>query len=214
MHLGTVAEGAPDNEISKILMSNQAFLDFINHILRHNEVSNLYEKRVKIYACNFILVGILTFLASWERLDLAWYWALCLGVIAIFVARMLTPVTSFTKKFKKKQTYIERTIQLSNLTRAGYMEPVTLVDIDSSNNKAWLGLIIGGILGFCFIPFPGGLIIGALIGVWLGRSKGDEPNPDYDYNRINLGSDWKAKFIMVSLILCVLAYLWLIFFGK
>ncbi|MDE5847185.1 MAG: hypothetical protein K2H71_07520, partial [Muribaculaceae bacterium] len=66
-------------------------------------------------------------------------------------------------------------------------------------------------LGFFFIPFPGGLIIGALIGGWLGDSRETEGEQDFDYESIKIGS-WKANILMILLIAAILYYVYILFF--
>lgn len=207
VHLMTVAEQYPRSSLSNAVNGNKALKAFTRHMTDMIKIGELYESRTTIYGINLLLVGILAFLASWDKLDLAWYWALLIGIVVYAISAKLVPWKKINWRFKKKQTYLERTIQLSNLERAGYVEVPELHEIEKANDGVWLGIIIGGILGFCFIPFPGGLIIGGLIGAWLGSSKDDDPIPDYDYTKISLGSDWKAKVILVCLILCVIAYI-------
>ena len=200
-----------DNALGKALLSNGSLINLSKKIIDMDELSSLYARKYKIYIINNALLGVLSFLASIDRLGLRWYWSLLIGIVAFVVGMLSTPFTSLKNIAKKKLTYIDNNILISSLKKAGYSDSISLKEIERASNRVFWSAVCGAILGFCFIPFPGGLIIGALIGAWLGDSKDEDDNPDFDYKKIKIGS-WKSIILMILLIIGVLAYLYFLFF--
>lgn len=209
-HIASLAESRPESPLSKALFSNSTFMDFIRRVIDMNQVAVLYKKKENIYLVNCFLIGVLGFLASMERLNLRWYWSLLIGIGTFVIACQATPFSKLKYLVKKKITYIDNKIFLTSLESAGYSEHVSLKEIEKAANRIFWFAICGAVLGFCFIPFPGGLIIGALIGAFFGNSKDEGSNPNFNYELINIGS-WKSITLMVILIAGILAYLYFFF---
>ena len=206
-----IATENQEKTLAKALLSNDSLCDFVGKIIDLEEVSSQYGKKCNIYIINNVLFGVLSFLASIDRLGLKWYWSLLIGIVVFIVGMQFTPFTSLRNIVKKKLTYIDNRIHLSSMRAAGYTEEISLKEIEKSSNRIFWWTVIGAILGFFFIPFLGGLIIGALIGGWLGDSRETEGEQDFDYESIKIGS-WKANILMILLIAAILYYVYILFF--
>lgn len=191
---GTAHDHEKDSSLASYVLYNDALLDTLHHYFSIKSMVDRYDSRMGWYVANIILIAILAFLAAFIKFDLAWYWSLLIGIGAGIIGAWATPFSALEELFHKKITYGERTIQLNNRTIAGYTDPINLAELESKNNKVWLWGLLGAIAGFCFIPIPGGLIIGAILGFWLGKSNKDTDEvTDYNYENISEGSTWKAK---------------------
>ena len=70
------------------------------------------------------------------------------------------------RKCNNKIENIEVELRNKLLLLAGNTDRLPKVE-DISNGKAiWTGVVIGAVIGF-FIPIPGGMIIGALVGAMI-----------------------------------------------
>lgn len=190
----------PDSILSSYITGNEALLETEQHFLQMQNFTAEYGKRLTLYAINALLMGVAATVGMFAKFDLAWYWNLVVGAIVLLISYKLIPAQSLKDRYSLRLTYVERTIQFINRKMAGYSEHISLAKMQKNANKTWLWALLGAVAGFCFIPFPGGLLIGALIGFFIGKSSSDENVPDYDYTKLKKDLSWKAKTLMGILI--------------
>lgn len=207
MSLTASATTNTDAPLSENIRNNATLQNLTNHYTEMVMTGREYEERTHTYYFIVVLMGLTAGMASYVNFDLVWYWAVAIAVAAWIILWRLAPWSSLKEKYHTKITCIDRTIQLDARKGCGYEEIVNLADVEEKNNKAWLYAILGAVVGFLLIPIPGGLIIGALAGFFLGKG-GSVEAADYDYTKIDTGKGTQAKILLWLMVAVAVYYAW------
>ena len=190
------------SELAKKVRNNAFLKNFKEHLFELSNAKERYQSCLSLYMLNVFLFGLLIFFIAFLDCDFAWYWSLVVAFIGLFIGRWLTPVSSLEEGYQAKVTKIERCIQIESLHKAGYVKPISLYDIKSTNTKKWYMILIGGVIGLAGGPIGCifGLLIGALLGGYLGSDSNEEL--DTDYSKMTFGKK-KTTIIITILLGCL-----------
>ncbi len=197
-----------DPVINNILCDNSTYSELTTFGNIVTEFSSDLKKREHLYIINAILAAAAIILGLIYFVDRETWIEVVVGIILIGYCGYKTIQVSVEMEDiyeLKKGTF---DLYVTNRFRkiAGY-EPkqVTMTKKVEESNNTIMGAIMGGILGFFFIPIPGGLLIGALICAFLCSGDSSNPKGESDgseYKDIKYGMMWKAYTI--SFALCAL----------
>lgn len=193
-----------ESELARHVRNNNFLNNFKEHFIEIGNANKRFQSCTKLYMSNVWLFGILMFFIALFNWDLAWYWSLGIGVIAFIIGGMMAPVSSLEEEFRAKVTKIERCIQIESLKKAGYVKPISLYDIHSTNSKKWYLIVIGGVIGL--VGGPIGCIIGLLIGAALGGyiNIDSDKELDTDYSKMTFGKKKTTIGITIILVIFIL----------
>lgn len=203
-NLYATAEENPIHPLANALLNNGIFTETINNYAQFHKEANKFGKRNLWMNINVILIAALAFVSGMYN-DWKWYWATLFAFAVGSVFAMLSPFKSTKKRFLKKVTYIERTIQKSSLVASGYVETLDLKAIEIKNRKGYLLAFLGLCLGAIFGPI--GAIVGALVGFGIaGGFNDDDPDEeDYDHTKVKTGNMFVVYFMTILLTAAIIA---------
>ncbi|MDE6328703.1 MAG: hypothetical protein K2L91_09270 [Duncaniella sp.] len=186
------------SQLGALLCENTSLKVARKHIMSLYYVTIDYGKRMLPLNINIFLGGILAFLLAMSN-GIKWYWSLLLGILALVLMVLVSPAKAITRRFMKKLTYVERTINVTAMRNAGYSESIDLHAIQLKNRMGCMLAIIGFLIGSIFSPL--GAVFGLLAGFLLAGllSDKDDDKKKYDYNAVHTGSVWKGYLITAVL---------------
>lgn len=157
-----------NDKIVSLLNDNIAFQDSLSAYEEYRKILDKGDGATKIYVVSAlfavaIVVGSLYCEETWVKITL-----MLVGLFIVINA-MMKRKKKAKLKFKDALNTILFQIRNKMLVRAGDAPRKQKVSDMTNGSPVW-GAIIGAILGFFFIPFPGGLLLGLFIGAYFGGS--------------------------------------------
>lgn len=120
----------------------------------------------------YLIIGVLLGVGCWD-LETVWLrWTLLIAGELFVLFRMAKKYVKCEKKYVEKLEYVNGKARDEMLLHAG--NTPRMEKVSDEIGSVWAGALIGGFLGFLFIPVTGGLIIGGLIGAGLAALFGKD----------------------------------------
>jgi hypothetical protein len=187
-----------------------AFLD------EHEEIEGGKILRQFLPVVNGILI-IIIIVIMLNRLDdnimgISAKWKIAIGVLLSAIVCWRTIVSlgkielAYKPKLEKHNLYAQNIL----LKIAGRQpQRLTITELKNRAKTIIFGAILGGIVGFLFVPIPGGLLIGAMIGAALLDSDSETKieSDGSDYKDEKTGNSWFSLILLMALGYA-LWYLW------
>ena len=139
-------------------------------------------------------------------------WKIAIGVLLSAIVCWRTIVSlgkielAYKPKLEKHNLYAQNIL----LKIAGRQpQRLTITELKNRAKTIIFGAILGGIVGFLFVPIPGGLLIGAMIGAALLDSDSETKieSDGSDYKDEKTGNSWFSLILLMALGYA-LWYLW------
>lgn len=179
-----------------------AFLD------EHEEIEGGKILRQFLPVVNGILI-IIIIVIMLNRLDgnimgISAKWKIAIGVLLSAIVCWRTIVSlrkielAYKPKLEKHNLYAQNIL----LKIAGRQpQRLTITELKNRAKAIIFGAILGGIVGFLFVPIPGGLLIGAMIGAALLDSDSETKieSDGSDYKDEKTGNSWLSLILLMAL---------------
>lgn len=150
-----------------------------------------------------------------DIMEISTIWKIVIGVVLSAIVCWRTMVSmgkielAYKPKLEKHNLYAQNTL----LKMSGKQpQRLTITEQKKRATAIIFGAILGGIVGFLFIPIPGGLLIGAMIGAaLLDSDKETQTESDgSDYKDVKTGNSWLSLILLMALGYAV----WFLWFGS
>lgn len=158
----------PNSQMRSLLQNNSAFEKTLTAYRQYYHIQQKGDGTTKIYIFSALLAAAIT--AGSVYCEDTWV-KIILLVISFFVIiyTTLKRVKKAKQKFQNALDTVIFEVRNKMLLHAGDDIRKQKVKDTIKGSPVW-GAIIGAIIGFFFIPIPGGLILGLLGGAYLGSS--------------------------------------------
>lgn len=196
--------------INNILNDNKTY----NKLMEFKDITDKFasglKKRYYLYGINCALailaiILVFVYLVNWET----WIEIVVGVILAGYCGYKTLQVCAEIDDIYEEKRDVFGLYVVNNLRKiAGYApKQVTMSEKVEKSYGTIIGAIIGGILGFFFLPFIGGLLIGAFIMAALCSGGSDSKKTESDgseYVNIKYGAPWKAFIILFGLLFFIL----------
>jgi len=207
------------SETAKHLLEDNPSIKEADSLLdEHDEIEGGKVLRQLLPIVNGVLL-IIIIVIMLNRFDdiimeISTIWKIVIGVVlsAIVCWRTLVSIGKIELAYKPK---LEKQILYAQnfLLKIAGKQPqrLTITEQKKRATAIIFGAILGGIVGFLFVPIPGGLLIGAMIGAALLDSNGETQTESdgSDYKDVKTGNSWLSLFLLMALGYAV----WFLWFG-
>lgn len=207
-------------ETAKLILEENPSVKEADALLdEHEEIEGGKILRQILPVVNGILI-IIIIVIMLNRLDdnimkISAIWKIAIGVFlsAIVCWRTIVSIRkielAYEPKLEKHNLYAQNFL----LKIAGKQpQRLTITELKKRAKAIIFGATLGGIVGFLFIPIPGGLLIGAMIGAALldNDSETQTESDGSDYKDVKTGNSWLSFFLLMALGFA----LWFLWFGS